>query len=145
MKPALLAALAACATLALGQPGDRFGHGHRAFDQQLDLSTEQRDQVFQLRTVAQSQAIDLRADVQKLRLKLQGQLRADKPGIRAINGTIDEIAAKRAGIVKLRVNQRLQVRALLTPEQRRLFDVRPFRLPDHGIDGHRQLDHRRGR
>ena len=125
----------ALASLVLAQPVGGIGDGTMRPMQQLNLEPRQQKQIMALRTAFQSQAIDLRADLQKLHLKLGNQMRADKPDTRAINGTVDQLTAKQGALRKLRVNQQLEVRALLTPQQRQIFDSR---LMGH----HRGADHR---
>ena len=143
MTKTILPAMLACVSLAFGQPE---GEHRRGPDQMLphDLDPEQQEQIMKLRDEFQVQAIDLRADLQKLRLTLRQQMRADKPNIRAIHSTVDQIAAKQGALEKLRVNQRLKVRALLTPEQRRTFDARPFRHGKDHFGGRRSHGRRRG-
>ena len=124
------------ATLVLAQPRGGPGDGAEGPLKQLNLEPQQQEQIFQWRTEFQFQAIDLRADLQKLQLKLRDQMRRDKPNTRAINGTVDEMSAKQGALHKLRVNQRLKVRALLTPEQRQTFDSRPMGHHGGGFGDH---------
>ncbi len=126
MKKYLLTAMLASASLAFGQPEG--GHRNRP---DLGLDPEQREQIVKLREDFQVEAIDLRADLQKLRLTLRQQMRVDNPNMRTINGTVDRIAAKQGVLAMLRIKQNIEARALLTPDQRRTFDARPFR---HGRD-----------
>lgn len=123
------------ASLVLAQPMGGMGDGNMRPMQELNLEPRQQKQIMALRTAFQSQAIDLRADLQKLELTLGNQMRADKPDTRAINGTVERLTAKQGALRKLRVHQQLDVRALLTPEQRQIFD---HRLMGH----HRGADHR---
>ena len=126
MTKYLLTAMLASASLAFGQPE---GGGRDRPD--LGLDPEQQEQIVKLRDEFHVEAIDLRADLQKLRLTLRQQMRADNPIMRTINGTVDRIAAKWGSLEKLRIKQNIEARALLTPDQRRTFDARPFR---HGRD-----------
>jgi len=96
------------------------------WDDQLKLTPQQVEQIQKLRTASQTKAIDLRADLQKLRLELHGHMQADKPNKRTIDATLDKIAAQQAALEKLRVGHHLEVRALLTDEQKQIFDARPF-------------------
>ena len=90
MTKQLLPAMLVCASLAYGQSGGKLRH---ATGQMLlqSLAPEQQDQIVKLRDEFQVQAIDLRADLQKLRLTLRRQMRADKPNMRTINGTVDQL------------------------------------------------------
>jgi len=123
----LLPFLLLSGTMVFAQPGFGRGVGRMAWDQDLKLTTEQQEQITKLRTQFQTQAIDLRADLQKLRLELQEQMRTDRPNKKAIDVTLDKINAKQGAMQKQRVNHHLDVLTVLTPEQREIFDSRPFK------------------
>ena len=143
MTKYLLTAILASASLAFGQSEMRQGPGpSQMLPQKLD--PEQREQIMKLREEFQPQAIDLRADLQKLRLTLRQHIRKDKPNMRTINSTVDQIAAKRGALEKLRVNQHVKVRALLTPDQRRSFDARPFTQGNDRAKGRHFQGRKRG-
>ena len=124
-------------SVVIAQPGHGFRAVHPGLDDQLKLTPQQVEQIQKLRTAFQTKAIDLQADLKKLHLELNEQLRADSPNRRAINATLDKIAAQGAALEKLRVGHRLDVRALLTDEQKQVFDARPFgRGGGKGYRGH---------
>src|SRR5262245_61986968 len=85
---------------------------------QLDLSQSQKDQIAKIRESHQKDMIDARADLQKAELEFRKLMRADDPDKGAINRQIDRMASIRADMMKTRVDQRLDVRDVLTPEQR---------------------------
>ena len=122
----LLIATLLITTAAFAQPGRGFGMARPGLDDQLKLTPQQVEQIQKLRTAFQTKAIDLRANQQKLRLELNEQLRADRPNKKTIDATIDKIAAQRAALEKLQVGNRLDVRALLTDEQKEVFGYLPF-------------------
>ena len=122
----LLIATLLMTTVVLAQPGHSFGKARIGLDDQLKLIPQQVEQIQKSRTTLQTKCIDLRADLQKLRLELREQMRADRPNKKTIDATIDKVAAKQAALEKLRVEHQLEVRALLTDEQRQTFDARPF-------------------
>ncbi len=126
MTNRLLIAALLMTTVVLAQQGRGFGKARMGLDDQLKLTPQQVEQIQKSRTAFQTKAIDLRADLQKLRLELRGQLQADKPNKRTIDATLDKIAAKQAALEKLRVEHQLEVRALLTDEQKQIFDARPY-------------------
>lgn len=102
-------------------PGMRHGTGRGgmfAALRALDLSDAQRKRVEDLGERHQRRAIQSRADLQTARLDLRKLMRADTPDRRAIETQIDRIAGLRAGLEKDRAGMLLDVRALLTPEQR---------------------------
>jgi len=141
----LLVAALLITTVVMAQPGHGFGKARMGLDDQLKLTPQQVEQIQKSRTAFQTKAIDLRADLQKLRLELNGQIQADKPNKRAIDATLDKIAAQQAALEKLRVGHQLEVRALLTDEQKQVFDARPFgRGGDKGFRGHGMGNRGRG-
>jgi Spy/CpxP family protein refolding chaperone len=123
LMPLLLMPLA----ITLAQPVHGFGARHKAWDKDLDLTKEQRETITDVRTEFQKQAIDMRADMQKLRLDLQEQIREDKPNRKAIEATVDKITAQQNTMMKARVKTHLDVREVLTPEQREKFDARSWK------------------
>ena len=125
----------------LAQPGQARGGFDKMRGEQLNLTAEQQEQIDELQTDFQKQAIDLRADLQKLQLELREQMQADQPNKRAIDATLDKLSAKQSELHKLRVYHQLDVRTLLTPEQRQIFDARPHRQ-DFGMG--RERGHRPG-
>ena len=133
----LLVATLLMTTVVIAQPGRGFSKAHMGWDDQLKLTPQQVEQIQKSRTVLQTKCIDLRADLQKLQLELREQMRADRPNKKTIDATIDKIAAKQAALQKLRVGHHQEVRALLTDEQKQIFDARPFgRGGGKGIRGH---------
>jgi len=133
----LLVAALLMTTAVFAQPGRFFGAARPARDDQLNLTPQQVEQIQKLSTAFQTKAIDLRANQQKLRLELNEQLRADSPNRKAINATLDKIAAEKVALEKLQVGNRLDVRALLTDEQKQIFEARPFgRGGGKGFRGH---------
>lgn len=122
----LLTATLLMTAVVFAQPGRGFMVARMGWDDQLKLTPQQVEQIQKLRTAFQTKAIDLRADLQKLRLELREQMRAERPSKRTIDATIDKIVAKEGDLEKLRVGHRLDVRALLTDEQKQIFGARPF-------------------
>ncbi len=122
----LLVATLLMTSVVIAQPRVNIRVARPAQEDQLNLTPQQVEQIQKLRTAFQTKAIDLRANQQKLRLELNEQLRADSPNRRAINATLDKIAAEKVALEKLQVGHRLDVRALLTDEQKQIFEARPF-------------------
>lgn len=86
--------------------------------QELNLTKEQRDKIADLRDKQQRRAIDLRAQIQTAQLDLRQQMRADQPDKAAIGKLVDKVSALRADLQKSQIGTMLDVRELLTPEQR---------------------------
>ena len=125
------------AAVLVAQPGPGSGFRCIAMDEDLQLTKELRVQITEIRSAKQKQTIDLQADLDKLRLELREQMRADRPNRKEIDATLAEMNAKRTAIQQLHVDQHFQVRAILTPEQRDIFGSRPF--------GGRQFDRGMGK
>lgn len=142
-KPALLVLLVlALSVSAFAQPmqgrrGDR--NAPRQMSEQLNLSADQETQMQNLRFGNQAVMIDLRAGLQKERLKLRQLQQADKPNQKKIYAQIDKVGAAEVKIAKSRANHQLAVRAILTDEQFQSFGRGMQFGPDRfgGRDGNR--------
>ena len=105
-----------------------FGQGRSGFGREmgwnddLNLTSEQIKQIDSYRTDFRKTQIDLRADIQKMRLDMQDLLRTDDPNQKAINSQLEKIQAKELAMDKSRIEHHLQVRELLTDDQKALFD-----------------------
>ena len=85
---------------------------------ELNLTKEQSDKIADLRDRQARRAIDLRAQIQTAQLDLRKLMRADTPDKAAIGRQIDKLSGLRAELQKSRIGTMLDVRAILTPEQR---------------------------
>ena len=136
MRAFILAALLVCGFAALeasaqstggqGRHGKQHsemqgqgGHGDRA-DRlaKLNLSQSQKDRIAKIRESHQKDMIKSRADLQLAQLEFRKLMRADDPDQRAIHAEIDRMTSIRADMMKSRVDQRLEVRDILTSDQR---------------------------
>lgn len=132
----LITLIAVVATAAAAQAQDAPGrapearHGHAVgpgaeagtalpwMEERLKLTDDQKKRVEDIRFSHQKKSITMRAEVESAHLDLERLLDADPPDQRAINNQIDRLAQLRAGLARDRVAGMLEVRALLTPEQR---------------------------
>ena len=89
-----------------------------AFAQELGLTDAQRTKLRDIGEAQMRRGIQERADIRIAELDLRKLLRADKPDQGAINRQVDKIADMRAKLAKERIAARLQMREVLTPEQR---------------------------
>ncbi len=89
------------------------------------LTEEQKQKIEELRASFLKEVQPLRSQLRSERFALLSLLAADKPDQKAINAKIDALAKLRADIQKKEVAHRLQVRGLLTEEQKAAFDARP--------------------
>ncbi|NQT96170.1 MAG: Spy/CpxP family protein refolding chaperone [Candidatus Marinimicrobia bacterium] len=102
-----------------------FGPGF-GWNDDLNLTTEQIKQIDGFRTDFRKNQIDVRADMQKLRLELKELMQVDDPNQKAIDSQLKKIQDKELALEKLRVAHQLEVRAILTDDQKVLFDQHSF-------------------
>jgi Spy/CpxP family protein refolding chaperone len=104
-----------------GEPGPD-GHGRRGFDvarmqAELGLSDDQVAQLQKMKSDGRSQAIRRRADLRIAEGELQDLLRAPAVDERAISAKVKQVTDLQAAGTRARVDQRLALRHVLTPEQ----------------------------
>lgn len=120
MKIAIIIILSS--VILTAQPGNT--RGYYGWSNQLDLTTEQIQQINELRSDYRINRISSQADVAALRLELRQLMIADKPNQRKIDAKLKTIRAKEADIDNIWVQHRLSIRSLLTDEQQVLYDSR---------------------
>ena len=96
----------------------RFERRHELM-RELDLTAEQRDKIADLHDRQARKVIGMRSEIRIAGLDLRKLLRAEQPNRVAIDGQIDKIAKLRADLRKAQVGTMLEIRAVLTPEQRK--------------------------
>ena len=102
---------------------DKPGMGH--FCQAIpDLTPEQEQQISELRTMQIKEMNDSRSDLSIKHAELHKLQTADKADMDKINAKIDEIGKIKTEMAKKRAAHIQKVRALLTDEQRVIFDSR---------------------
>lgn len=87
-----------------------------------DLTEEQETKINALRTERIASSTQHQAEMNELRARKRSLTLADNPDMNEVNSIIDQMADKRAQQMKARVQHRQEVRELLTPEQRVIFD-----------------------
>lgn len=117
-------------------PGPGMGPGQGMF-KQLDLSTEQIEKLRDMRTSHQKEMIPLRAELKVARIELRELVRAGD-NTSAIDAKIDQIGKLQTQLEKKRVQNQLQMRSILTPEQRQKMEMGRAGFGDgcHGKQGH---------
>lgn len=128
MNKLLLPLILISAVGLFAQLGRGAGMNRRCWDTELNLSTEQLSNLNELRNQCHTARIADQANVKRLRLELRQLMRAEQPDQEAINKTVGSISDHREAQEKQRVDHRLEVRRLLTPEQRVHFDTRPVAM-----------------
>lgn len=136
------------ASTAMAQPGPRPEHkgprGHMGMMQGkacagLQLTDEQQNQMADLRLELQKQMEPLRAKMVVLRSDLKLLMIAETPDMKKIEAKSNEISKLQGETHLLQLKHKLQVRSMLTPEQKKKFDL--MILSGKGGSGH----HRGGR
>lgn len=114
---------------ALAQPHERkrpFGAGER-LSEDLNLSDEQKAQIRQIMLDTRKKNITTEAQHKLARLELQELMRAETPDVKKIDAKISEVSKLHETMMRARIDARLAMQKLLTPEQRKkMQELRPF-------------------
>jgi len=84
----------------------------------LELSTEQRTKLENLNLERAKKMAQLRADLKVARLDLRAAMRLDNPDPAEVKARVAAVNNARSLILESKVNHRLNVNGVLTPEQR---------------------------
>ncbi len=90
----------------------------------MQLSEDQLIQVTKLQLALTEKNLPLRNDLNVMRVKMQGLRIGNNQNLKAISNLIDDAAATQAQITKNFAEHQLAVRALLTDDQKVIFDAR---------------------
>ncbi len=104
-----------------GDPGNARPGMRRHMIDQLKLTDQQKQDIGKLRAEFQKSMIAQRAKVQSLRVDLRSEIAADNPDRAAIEKTTQAISAAQSQMKMDLINHLFAVRALLTPEQQKIF------------------------
>ena len=88
-----------------------------------DLSDTQKTEIEKLKVAHMKNMQNLQNQIGEKEAKLKTLETSDNPDMKAINGLVEEIGSIKTDILKERVNHRLNVRKLLTEEQKVYFDA----------------------
>lgn len=126
MRSLLLALLLliASAGLLYAQPGGRGERGRPGLREQmekLDLTSEQRAAMRDIRVATQKNMIDLRADLQKKRIEMGELMQEDGVDRNRVEGLTREIADLQVRQKMLLFDSRHEVMKLLSAEQQEQF------------------------
>lgn len=89
-----------------------------------DLTEEQQNQIRQIRVEAQKAHLPIRNEMREKQARLQTLMTSAEVDADEVDSVIEEIGTLRTGMMKMRFETRRELRALLTEEQRVLFDSR---------------------
>ena len=102
------------------------------FSTELGLTEAQLDSISTIRYLTKKELIPLQSELRMKNLELRHEMEKDEPNERKIMRLADEIAQIKAQIRKKNLIKTLNVRKVLTPEQRRkLKELRMKRRPRH--------------
>jgi len=102
----------------------------REMIRELKLTSQQREKIADIRETLQRKAIGLRAELNTALLDLRHQLRVDQPDRATIDHQIDTIAHLRAELRKSGMGAVLDMRGVLTPDQRKKTHDRIMGMSD---------------
>lgn len=89
----------------------------------LNLTDAQKEAFKQSHLTMQKQLLSLRNELGEAEAHQKTLMSAEKPDLAAINKNIEKIGELKVGMEKIRVKNRLDMRAQLTDEQRLKFDA----------------------
>lgn len=89
--------------------------------EELQLTEDQELQMKDLRFKHEKTMIGLRANLDQEKLKLKELKLADEPNRKRIHSQIEKVGEAKTDIAKSRVDNRLEIRKMLTDDQRKIF------------------------
>jgi Spy/CpxP family protein refolding chaperone len=114
------------ATSMLFAQGRRGGGRQLTWDENLNPTTEQMQQITALRETMQPAMMGIRQNTRSLELELRHLVRSDAPDATRIAELEASIAELETAIDALMNGHRDQIRSLLTEDQQLIFDQRNF-------------------
>lgn len=141
LSAVILTSLSLGATEAWAQRGGRGGKAIRGHLKSLNLSQQQQQQISQLRSNTVTKVAPLRAQLRVKRAELRSLWLATSPNRGAIVAKHNEVDALRRQLRDARIDFRLKVLNVLTPQQRSQFQSALAARPQQG----KRLSQRRGR
>jgi Spy/CpxP family protein refolding chaperone len=104
------------------QPGMQVNANHQGLAKALNLTDEQKASFKKIMLAMHKEILPIRNEIGEAQAHQKTLLSADRPDLAAINKNIDRIGALKIEIAKAAVKHRLEMRSLLTDEQRMKFD-----------------------
>lgn len=101
----------------LAQPVSHTRKGH-----EIKFTDEQRAKIKDIHMASYKEIKALQNQMGELKAKQKTLTTADKPDLNAINANIDEISKVQNKLMKIKASSHQQIRALLTDEQKMIFD-----------------------
>jgi len=100
-----------------------------------DLTEDQQAQIEAIRLKLEKTVIPLKGEIKVLDAELKNLLASGSASERELDRKIDEISALRVSVQKRQVKQHLEIRSLLTEEQKVFFDRRMLEGPRRRMQG----------
>ncbi len=119
-KLILLLLVTASLTMAQGRNGSRM----MTWDENLNLTTEQMQQITELREAMQPAMMEIRQDIRTLELELRQLTRSDDPDAVRMSELETSIAEYQTAVDAIMSGHRDQIRSFLTEDQQLIFDQR---------------------
>jgi len=145
MKTKLIATLLVmvlAVTVTMAQQGPRKDRGYNRggrldFSERLDLTEDQQTKFDALRVDHFKSTQELRDQVREKQVKLDDLLNNDEIDVKNVEKLVAEIGQVRTKLMRERINHHIEVRKLLTDEQRVKFDMMARHFGHHGFGRHR--------
>lgn len=102
--------------------GENLSRMHR-YARYLDLSEDQQNQIDDLRLQLQKELLPLKSEIEKLRNEMKLEMTAEKFNESKVKKLNDEISNLQKEIKLKHLLNKRAVRDLLTPEQRKKYDI----------------------
>ncbi len=120
-------------TFAQPGKGDCKGHKGKGIENAIpDLTDQQKSDIQKIRIKYDKKVLPITNELRESRAHLKTLQTAENPDKAAIDKQIEKIGKLRTDMIKLREEQRQEVRALLTDDQKVVFDTKMAR---HGKGG----------
>jgi len=113
------------------QPGMQMKENHEVLVKALNLTDEQKASFKKIMLAMHKEILPVRNEIGEAQAHQKTLMSADKPDLAAINKNIDKIGGLKIEIAKISVKHRLEMRNLLTDEQRVRFDMWKERMKHH--------------
>jgi len=84
---------------------------------ELKLTDAQIKKIRDLKDNSKREVADLRHEIKKAMWDIQDEMKKKKPGKGAIDKAIDKISGNQKQLMKIRVNQMLEIKSILTADQ----------------------------
>jgi len=117
---------------------------HQEMAKALNLTDEQKESFKKIMLAMHKEILPVRNEIGEAVAHQKTLVSAEKPDLTAINKNIDRIGALKIELAKIEIKHRLEMRALLTDEQRLKFDGwkermkhsmgQNFKRPGKGMD-----------